>query len=482
MPSDSRRYDQYENPLVARYASREMSAIFSPQNKFATWRCLWLALAEGEQELGLPISDAQLDEMRAHLDDINFEAAERLEAELRHDVMAHVHAFGEQCPAAKPIIHLGATSCFVTDNADLILMRDALELLRARIVNVLEALAVFAASRRALVTLGFTHFQAAQPTTVGKRACLWLYDFVLDYQEVARLVDDLPFRSIKGTTGTQASFLELFDGSHAKVRRLEKLVAARMGFPRILPVSGQTYTRKLDTAVLGVLVGIAQSGSKMANDIRLLQHLREIEEPHGAKQIGSSAMPHKRNPMRCERINSLSRHLIVTAQSAPFTAATQWLERTLDDSAGRRIAIPESFLAADAILRIAHNVASGLVVHPRVIERNLAREAPFLATERILMAAVKAGGGRQELHERLRQHAAEARRRMVEEGADNDLVERLKGDDAFGAVRDQLDDLMQPDQLAGRAAQQVDEFLHAVVNPILEREEHLLGAERGLSV
>ncbi|MBL7223881.1 MAG: adenylosuccinate lyase [Candidatus Brocadiae bacterium] len=482
MADDTERHSRYDNPLVTRYASREMSAIFSPQSKFSTWRRLWLALAEAEQEVGLPITDTQIEQMRQHLDDVDFEAARRYEAELRHDVMAHVHAFGDQCPDAKPIIHLGATSCFVTDNADLILMRDGLELLRARLVNLMEALAIFAASHRALVTLGYTHFQTAQPTTVGKRACLWLYDFVLDYQELSRLVDALPFRSIKGTTGTQASFMELFDGSHAKVRRLEKLVAAKMGFPCILPVCGQTYTRKLDTTILGVLVGIAQSVAKMANDVRLLQHMQEVEEPFRKKQIGSSAMPHKRNPMRCERIGSLARHLICAAQSAPFTAATQWLERTLDDSAGRRVAIPECFLTADAVLLIADNVASGLVVHPKVIAKNLARELPFLATERILMAAVKAGGDRQALHETLRRHVADVRWQMTEEGADNDLVERLKADEAFAAIHDQIDSLLDPAPLAGRATVQVDEFLHAVVNPILEREAHLLGAESRLTV
>ena len=481
MPRAS-RYNEYDNPLVTRYASRAMSANFSPQKKFSTWRRLWLALAEAEQELGLAISDDQLAEMRAHLDDIDFAAAKRHEARLRHDVMAHVHAFGDQCPKARGIIHLGATSCFVTDNADLIVMRDALELLRSRLVNVVDALARFAAEHQGLVTLGYTHFQTAQPTTVGKRACLWLYDFVLDYQEAARLIDVLPARSVKGTTGTQASFLALFDGSHAKVRRLEKLVAQKMGFRRVVPVSGQTYTRKLDSTVLAALAGIAQSAAKMANDIRLLQHMHEVEEPYTRKQLGSSAMPHKRNPMRCERICSLARHVVVAAQSAPFTAATQWLERTLDDSAGRRIAIPECFLGADALLLIVHNVASGLVVHPKVIAANLAREAPFLATERILMAAVKAGGDRQELHERLRQHAAAARRRMDDEGADNDLAERLKADDAFAAVRDQFDELLRADKLAGRAARQVDEFLRAVVRPILRREADRLGLDSTLEV
>jgi len=482
MPSSRASREQYDNPLVTRYASRAMSANFSPQKKFSTWRRLWLALAEAQQELGLPISDAQLDQMRAHLEAINFSAAKRYERALRHDVMAHVHAFADQCPAARPILHLGATSCYVTDNADLIVIRDGLELVRAKLVNLIDALARFAAEHRALVTLGFTHFQPAQPTTVGKRACLWLYDFVLDYHELARISPDLPFRSVKGTTGTQASFLELFDGNHAKVRRLEKLVAQKMGFRRVLPVSGQTYTRKLDSTVLNALGGIAQSAHKMANDVRLLQHLQEVEEPFARRQVGSSAMPHKRNPMRCERICSLARHIIATALNAPLTAATQWLERTLDDSAGRRIAIPEAFLAADAILVIALNVARGLVVHPKVIEARLRRELPFLATERILMAAVKAGGDRQELHERLRRHAAEARRRMTDEGLENDLIDRLEADDAFASVRESIGGLMRPDRLAGRAPQQVGEFLRTVVRPILKREADLLGIESRLAL
>ena len=474
-------YDQYDNPLVTRYASREMSANFSPQRKHSTWRRLWLALAEGEQELGLAISDEQLAELRAHLDDIDFVLAEKLEGELRHDVMAHIHALAAQCPTAKPIIHLGATSCYVTDNADLIAMRDGLGLLRAKLVNLIDALARFAREHRALVALGFTHFQPAQPTTVGKRACLWLYDFVLDYQEVVRLIEWLPFRGVKGTTGTQDSFLELFDGSHAKVRKLDQLVTRKMGFRQAVPVSGQTYSRKIDTTVLNALVGIAQSAAKMSNDLRLLQHLQEVEEPFEKGQVGSSAMPHKRNPMRCERIGSLARHLIVTALSAPLTAATQWLERTLDDSAGRRIAIPEAFLAADAILLIALNVARGLIVHPKAIEARLRRELPFMATERILMAAVKAGGDRQKLHERLRQHAWEARRRVTDEGLDCDLLARLKSDDAFAAVRERIDDFVRPERLAGRAPQQTDEFLRRVVQPILKREARLLGVESKLT-
>jgi len=474
-------YEQYDNPLVTRYASRAMSAVFSPQRKHSTWRRLWLTLAESQRDLGLPITDEQLAEMRAHLDDIDFAEAERLEAQLRHDVMAHVHAFGAQCPQARPIIHLGATSCYVTDNADLIAMREGLGLLRAKLVNLMDALARFAAEHRARVTLGFTHFQPAQPTTVGKRACLWLYDFVLDYEEIVRVSEWLPFRGAKGTTGTQDSFLELFGGNHAKVRKLDALVARQMGFRRVVPVSGQTYTRKIDTTVLNALVGIAQSAAKMSNDIRLLQHLQEVEEPYEKTQIGSSAMPHKRNPMRSERIGSLARHLIATALAAPLTAATQWLERTLDDSAGRRIAIPEAFLAADAILLIATNIARGLVVHPKVIEARLRREAPFMATERLLMAAVKAGGDRQHLHERLRQHAWEARRRMTEEGLEGDLIERLKTDEAFAAVRDRVDALAGGQQLAGRAPQQVDEFLRRVVQPILTREASLLGLDSRLT-
>jgi len=444
------REDEYVNPLVTRYASREMSATFSPQRKHATWRRLWLALAEAEHELGLPVSQAQLAQMRAHLDDIDFKAVARYEKRLRHDVMAHVHAFADQCPKARPI-------------------------------NLIDALAAFADEHKGLVTLGFTHYQPAQPTTVGKRASLWLYDVVLDYQEAARLIDALPFRSVKGTTGTQDSFLELFDGDHAKVRKLERLVAAKMGFRRIVPVSGQTYTRKLDSQVLGALVGIAESGHKMGTDIRLLSNLRELSEPFGSKQIGSSAMPHKRNPMRCERMCSLARHVIAVAQTAPMTAATQWLERTLDDSAGRRIAIPEAFLGADAILILATNVARGMAVHPEVIARRLADEAPFLATERVLMAAVKAGGDRQALHERLRRHAVAARTRMLD-GEPNDLADRLRGDGAFADVRGRIDELMDPDRLAGRAPRQVTEFLRSVVRPILRRDAGLLGIDSSLNV
>jgi len=472
---------KYENPLVERYASAQMSENFSPQRRHGVWRRLWLALAEAQRDLGLPISARQIAQMRKHLDDIDFAAVTRYEERFRHDVVAHVHAFADAAPAARPIIHLGATSCFVTDNADLILVRDGLEILLAKLVNLIEALARFAEEHRGLVTLAFTHFQPAQPTTVGKRACLWLYDFVLDYQEVRRLVAELPFRSAKGTTGTQASFLALFDGDHSKVRRLERLVAQKMGFRRLVPVCGQTYSRKIDSLVLNALCGIAQSAAKMANDIRLLQHLQEVEEPHGKRQVGSSAMPHKRNPMRCERICSLARHVIALAQTAAMTSATQWLERTLDDSAGRRVAIPEAFLATDAILLTALNVARGLVVHPEVIARHLGREAPFLATELVLMAAVKAGGDRQALHERLRTHAWAARRKVAE-GGENDLPERLASDPAFGAVRERLGRFFDPKRLAGRAPQQVSEFLRSVVKPLLRREAARLGLGSKLRV
>ncbi len=477
----ARRHDRYENPLAERYASARMSENFSPQRRYGLWRRLWLALAEAQRELGLPVTKRQLSQMRAHLDDIDFAAVARYEETLRHDVMAHIHAFGDAAPAARPIIHLGATSCFVTDNADLVLIRDGLNILLDTLVNLIEALARFAQEHRALVTLAFTHFQPAQPTTVGKRATLWLYDFALDYQRLTRLVEDLPFRSARGTTGTQASFLALFGGDHAKVRRLERLVAEKMGFRRLVPVCGQTYTRKIDSLVLDALSGIAQSAAKMATDIRLLQHLQEVEEPYGKRQVGSSAMPHKRNPMRCERICSLARHVIALAQTASMTAATQWLERTLDDSAGRRIAIPEAFLAADAILLTALNVARGLVVHPEVIGRRLEGEAPFLATELVLMAAVRAGGDRQSLHECLRNHAWAARQKVAEDG-ESDLADRIARDPAFASIRDRLDEFFEPRKLAGRAPQQVSEFLRSVVRPILRGESRRLGLDSKLRV
>ena len=471
----------WQNPLVTRYASREMSELFGERHRIVTWRRLWVALAEGERALGVPISRRQIAEMKRFVERPNLAVAARYEAELRHDVMAHIRAYGEQARSAAGVIHLGATSCDITDNADLVVLREALHLTAGRIAAAAKALAGFAKRHRKLPCLGATHLQAAQPTTVGKRACLWLYDVVLDYQEIVRLVGWLPFRSVKGTTGTQDSFLELFDGSHAKVRKLERLVARKMGFRRLVPVSGQTYTRKLDAMVVGAVAGIAQSAHKMANDVRLLSNLRELEEPFGTRQIGSSAMPHKRNPMRSERICSLARHVLAVAQALPLTVATQWLERTLDDSAGRRLAIPEAFLGADAVLLIATNVARGLVVHPEVIAARLRQEAPFLATERVLMAAVKAGGDRQALHERLRRHAVAARERM-NQGRDNDLADRLRGDTAFAHVADRIDELLDPERLAGRAPQQVAEFLRSVVRPILEREAELLGIDSSLSV
>ena len=461
--------NRYVNPLTERYASEEMSAIFSPARKFGTWRRLWLALAESQRELGIQVSDDAVAQMRAHLDDVDLARADALERELRHDVMAHVHAFGEQAPAARGIIHLGATSAFVTDNTELIQQREALVLVRQRLVSVIRALADFARKWRDLPTLGFTHFQPAQPTTVGKRACLWLQDLLLDLEEVEHRLTTLRFRGVRGTTGTEASFLELFQGDHAKVLELNRRVAARMGFDRLFQVTGQTYPRKVDYAVLATLAGIATSASKFAHDLRLLAHLREVEEPFEEKQIGSSAMAYKRNPMRAERINALTRHVITLSLDPAFTAATQWLERTLDDSANRRIAIPEAFLAVDATLLIQHNVAAGLVVRPEVIRRRLAEELPFLATETILMRAVRAGGDRQALHERIRQHALAASNRMKDEGADNDLIARIEGDAAFGMSGPELRSALDPRLHVGRAAEQVDEMLAQWVEPVLAR-------------
>jgi len=449
----------YENPLTDRYASREMSFNWSPQKKFATWRRLWIALARAERELGLDIRAEQIAEMEAMAESVNFERAEAWERQLRHDVMSHVYAFGEQCPAARPIIHLGATSCYVTDNAELLQMRDGLGIVRDRLVGLLVALRGFAVRQRALATLGFTHFQPAQLTTVGKRACLWMYDFLLDLGEVERVAAGLPFRGVKGTTGTQASFLELFDGDHAKVRRLERRVCELMGFSHCVPVSGQTYTRKIDYQVLATLAGVAQSAAKMATDIRLLAHRREVEEPFGKGQVGSSAMAYKRNPMRCERVCGLARFVLSLTDNAAHTHAAQWLERTLDDSANRRLSLPQSFLATDVILTTLASVADGLVVWPRVIAANLAAELPFMATENILMAGVKAGGDRQDLHEAIRQHALAAAQQVKEEGRPNDLIERIRNDPRFAAIHGRLDSLLDPAAFVGRAPQQVDEFV-----------------------
>ncbi len=461
--------NRYESPLSSRYASDEMQYIFSPDKKFSTWRRLWVALARGEMELGLPITQAQIDEMEAHLTDINYESAARWEKELRHDVMAHIHAWGEQCPQAMPILHLGATSCYVGDNTDVILMREGLELIRDELVRVIAPLSAFAEKYRGLPTLGFTHFQSAQLVTVGKRATLWINDLLLDLGEVEHRLATLRLLGSKGTTGTQASFLELFEGDHEKVKALEEKIAAEMGFERCVPVSGQTYSRKSDYMVLSVLSGIAQSASKFATDMRLLCHLKEVEEPFEAKQIGSSAMPYKRNPMRCERICALARYVMADGMNPAVTAATQWFERTLDDSANKRLSVPEAFLATDAILNLYANVASGLVVHEKVIQKHVMEELPFMASENILMDAVKRGGDRQALHERIRLHSLEAGQVVKEKGESNDLIERLAADPAFGMTREELTAHLEPAKYIGRCREQVEEFIAGEVRPVLKQ-------------
>jgi len=462
-------HDRYENPLCRRYASEAMQELFSPDRKFKTWRRLWIALAETERELGLPISAEQIDELKAHADTINYRDAERHEARVRHDVMAHVHAYGDQCPAARGIIHLGATSCYVGDNTDLILMAEGLKLLRSRILAVIRSLAAFAARTRDLPTLGYTHFQPAQPVTVGKRATLWIQDLMLDLDDLDHILGSFRLLGSKGTTGTQASFLSLFGGDHEKVKELDRRVAARMGFAAVFPVTGQTYPRKMDSRVLGVLSGIAQSAHKFSNDLRLLQHLKEIEEPFGKDQIGSSAMAYKRNPMRSERLASLARYVISLPANAAQTQATQWFERTLDDSANRRLVLPEAFLAVDVILSTVADIAGGLVVWPNVIARHIRQELPFMATEAVIMACVKAGGDRQDIHEAIRRHSQEASRRVKEDGAENDLLERLAGDPAFAAVHGTLGELMDPARFIGRCPQQVDAFLRDEIDPLLSR-------------
>lgn len=472
----------YENPLTGRYGSPEMSYLFSPQFKFSTWRRLWLALAEGEKILGLPITEAQLKELRANLDNVNFEAAEAKEREIRHDVMSHVHAYGLQCPGARGIIHLGATSAYVTDNTDLIQMRSALELVAQKLVNVIAALSKFAEDHGDLPTLAFTHFQAAQPTTVGKRACLWMQDLLLDLEVIERLREELPFLGVKGTTGTQASFLELFDGNYQKVLRLEHIVAERMGFKRVLPVSGQTYSRKLDYMVLQALCGLAQSAHKFANDLRLLAHLKEIEEPFEKGQVGSSAMAYKRNPMRAERMTGLARHLMVLVMDPALTAAEQWFERTLDDSSNKRIAVPEAFLCADVILETWLNVSQNLVVYPAVIEARLRSELPFIATENILMEAVKLGGDRQELHERIRVHSQAAAEAVKLRGQANDLLDRIAGDKAFAKVKDRIGEIMDPSRFIGLAAEQTTDFLKQHIQPVLRSHRDWLGRTGQVSV
>ena len=474
--------DIYMSPLSERYAGREMQELFSGDRKFRTWRRLWIALAETEQELGLPITDEQLDELRQHADDINYEDAKRREAEVRHDVMSHVYAYGLQCPKAKGIIHLGATSCYVGDNTDIILMREGLDIIRKKLLRAISCLAKFAEDYKDLPTLAFTHFQPAQPTTAGKRATLWIQDFVMDLEDLTYVRDSLRLLGSKGTTGTQASFLELFDGDEEKCERLDPMIAEKMGFPGCYPVSGQTYSRKVDTRVVNVLAGIASSAAKFSNDIRLLQHLKEVEEPFEKKQIGSSAMAYKRNPMRSERIASLSRYLLADALNPAVTAATQWFERTLDDSANKRLSIPEAFLTADGILNLVANVADGLVVYPKVIRKHLMAELPFMATENIMMDAVKAGGDRQELHERIRTLSMEAGRHVKEEGGDNDLLQRIAADPAFHLSLEELEKRMDPAAYVGRAPQQTERYLRDVIRPLLEKNAGLAGEAEEIRV
>ncbi len=460
----------YESPLSARYASKEMKYIFSPDKKFRTWRKLWIALAESEKELGLPITQEQIDELKANADDINYEVAQEREKLVRHDVMSHVYAYGVQCPNAKGIIHLGATSCYVGDNTDVIIMTEGLQLIRNKLVTVIRNLSKFADEYKALPTLAFTHFQPAQPTTVGKRATLWIQELLMDLEDVEYQLSKAKLLGSKGTTGTQASFLELFDGDHAKCKELDKKIAQKMGYKACFPVSGQTYSRKLDSQFLNVLAGIAQSASKFSNDIRLLQHLKEVEEPFEKNQIGSSAMAYKRNPMRSERIGSLSRYVMCDVLNGYFTTATQWFERTLDDSANKRLSIPEAFLAVDGILSLYANVADGLVVYPKVIEQRLRKELPFMATENIMMDAVKKrGADRQQLHERIRVHSMAASKVIKEEGGENDLLERIANDEAFGVTLDELENILQPEKYTGRAKEQTEDFLSEFVNPVLEK-------------
>lgn len=472
----------YESPLSERYPSREMKYIFSPEKKFRTWRKLWIALAETEKDLGLDISQEQIDELKENADDINYEEAEKRETVVRHDVMSHVYAYGLQCPKAKGIIHLGATSCYVGDNTDIILMKEALGIVRVKLVNIIAKLSDFARKYKALPTLGFTHFQPAQPTTVGKRATLWIHDLMMDLADLEYVSASLKLLGSKGTTGTQASFFELFDGDMEKVRKTDQMIAEKMGFAECYPVSGQTYSRKVDSRVLNVLAGIAQSAHKFSNDIRLLQHLKEIEEPFEKDQIGSSAMAYKRNPMRSERIASLANHVIANAVNPMITAAMQWFERTLDDSANKRLSIPEGFLALDGILELYLNVASGLVVYPKVIEMRLMNELPFMATENIMMDAVKAGRDRQELHEKIRQHSMAAGRKIKEEGGANDLVDRIVADPAFGMNREQITALMEPKNFTGCAEEQTERFLTDEVSPVLEKYKDRLGLEADINV
>ncbi len=474
--------DRYVSPLSERYASREMQYIFSPDMKFRTWRRLWIALAEAEKELGLNITQEQIDELKAHAEDINYDVAKAREKEVRHDVMSHVYAYGVQCPKAKGIIHLGATSCYVGDNTDIIVMTEALKLVRKKLLNVISELAKFADANKNLPTLAFTHFQPAQPTTVGKRATLWMQEFLMDLEDLDYVLSTMKLLGSKGTTGTQASFLELFDGDQETIDKIDPMIAKKMGFRACYPVSGQTYSRKVDTRVLNILAGIAASAHKFSNDIRLLQHLKEVEEPFEKSQIGSSAMAYKRNPMRSERIASLSRFVMVDALNPAITSATQWFERTLDDSANKRLSVPEGFLAVDGILDLCLNVVDGLVVYPKVIEKRLRSELPFMATENIMMDAVKAGGDRQELHERIRELSMEAGKNVKVEGKENNLLELIAADPAFNMSLEDLQKTMDPAKYTGRAAVQVDAFLKNVVNPVLEANKELLGMTAEINV
>ena len=474
--------DRYTSPLSERYASKEMQYIFSPDKKFRTWRKLWIALAETEKELGLDITEEQIEELKAHADDINYDVAKEREKVVRHDVMSHVYAYGKQCPNAKGIIHLGATSCYVGDNTDIILMSEALEIVRKKLINVIAELAKFADEHKNLPTLAFTHFQPAQPTTVGKRATLWMQEFMMDLEDLEYVKGSLKLLGSKGTTGTQASFLELFDGDQETIDKIDPMIAKKMGFETCYPVSGQTYSRKVDTRVVNVLAGIAASAHKMSNDIRLLQHLKEIEEPFEKTQIGSSAMAYKRNPMRSERIASLSRYVMVDAMNPAITSATQWFERTLDDSANKRLSVPEGFLAIDGILDLCLNVVDGLVVYPKVIEKRLMSELPFMATENIMMDAVKAGGDRQELHERIRELSMEAGRNVKEKGLDNNLLELIAADPAFNLSLEELQKTMDPAKYVGRAPVQVEAYLNNVVNPMLEANKEILGVTAEINV
>ncbi len=475
-------HDIYESPLNSRYASKEMKYLFSPDKKFKTWRRLWIALAKAEKELGLPITDEQIAELEANRDDIDYDMAAKREKEVRHDVMAHVYTYGQKCPKAKGIIHLGATSCYVGDNTDIIVMHEALQLVRDKLVNVIALLSKFADSYKNLPTLGFTHFQPAQLTTVGKRATLWLNELLMDYDDISYMLSQIKLLGSKGTTGTQASFLELFDGDHEKVKELDRLIAKEMGYDAVYPVSGQTYSRKLDSRILNVLSGIAQSAYKFANDMRLLQNLKEMEEPFEKHQIGSSAMAYKRNPMRSERMCSLARYVIVDAINPAITSSTQWFERTLDDSANKRISIAEAFLAVDAVLNIYINVVDGMVVYDKVIAQHIDNELPFMATENIMMDAVKKGGDRQELHELIREHSMEAAKQVKQFGLKNDLVDRIAADPKFNLSREEIDKILKPGNFIGRAPQQTEEFLREYVRPVLEENKEKLGIDVEINV